>query len=89
MGRLGAFASVYYNSGFGFEVSNRLWQRSYTTVNGELSFTPNAVKGLRLVLWGKNLGDSAYLMSVLADDLTDAGAYAEPRTFGVRAEYAF
>jgi iron complex outermembrane receptor protein len=89
MGRFAAYGSIYYNSGFGFEVSNRLWQSAYTTVNAEVSFAPNAIRGLRLVLWGKNLGDKAYLASVLDDQLTDAGAYAEPRTFGVRAEYAF
>ena len=89
MGRFGAHGSFYYNSGFGFSVSNRLYQDSYSTVNGEVSFAPAAVNGLRLVLWGKNLGNKAYLMSVLDDQLTDAGAYAEPRTFGVRAEYAF
>ena len=88
-GRVGAFLSLYHSAAFGLEGSNRLRQGAYTTVDGEVSFAPSAVQGLRLVLWGKNLGDKAYLTSAVASELGDLGSYAEPRTFGVRAEYSF
>lgn len=88
-GQFGAYASVYHNSGFGFEVSNRLRTGVYTTVDGELSFAPNALQGVRFVLWAKNLGDKAYLASALASPFADGGSYAEPRTYGIRVEYAF
>ena len=44
---------------------------------------------MRLVLWGKNLTNKAYLQSVLESALADASSYGEPRTFGVRAEFKF
>ncbi|WP_188445101.1 TonB-dependent receptor [Sphingomonas psychrolutea] len=88
-GRLGAFASAYHTSSYGMEPSNRLRQNGYTTFDAELSFAPTGMNGLRLAIWGKNLGDAAYLGSTLASTLADVGSYAPPRTFGVRAEYAF
>ena len=45
--------------------------------------------GLRVVLWGKNLTDATYLNSLLQSSFGDSVAYADPRTFGIRGEYAF
>jgi len=42
-----------------------------------------------MVLWGKNLTNKAYLASSLTSTLADVGSYAAPRTYGVRAEFAF
>ncbi len=88
-GKFGAFASLYHTSSFGLEPSNRIRQRGYTTIDGEISFAPSAIDGLRMVLWGKNLTDRAYLASSLTSTLGDVGSYAAPRTFGVRAEFGF
>jgi len=88
-GKWGAYASLYHTSTFGMEPTNRLQQKGYTTVDGEISFSPSALDGLRLVVWGKNLGNKAYLASVLASTLGDVGSYATPRTFGFRAEFGF
>lgn len=89
VGTFGAFASLYHTSSYGMEVGNRIRQGSYETIDGELSYAPQGVDGLRLVLWAKNLTDKAYLASTLTSTLGDVGSYAQPRTFGVRAEYAF
>lgn len=88
-GKFGAYASLYHTASFGMEPTNRLRQKAYTTVDGEISFAPSAIDGVRLVIWGKNLGNKAYLASVLASTLGDVGSYAPPRTFGVRVEYGF
>lgn len=88
-GRFGAFASAYHSSSYGMEPTNRLRQQAYTTFDGELSFAPTGLTGMRFVVWAKNLGDEAYLGSTLASTLADVGSYAPPRTFGIRAEYAF
>lgn len=89
IGRFGAFASLYYNSGYGFELSNRLRTGAYATADAELSFAPTAFEGVRFVLWGRNLGDRNYLSGALTSQLGDGGTYANPRTAGVRAEFAF
>jgi iron complex outermembrane receptor protein len=88
-GEFGAFASLYYNDGFKWDVAGRIRQKSYTTVDGELSFAPAAMQNLRLVVWGRNLTDEDVLQSVLTSDFGDGVSYAAPRTFGVRAEYRF
>jgi iron complex outermembrane recepter protein len=88
-GRFGAYAGAYYNSGFAMEVGNRIRQNSFATLDAELSFEPASMKGLRLVVWGKNMTDKAYLASLLQTDFADGVSYAEPRTFGVRAEFSF
>ena len=45
--------------------------------------------GLRVVLWGKNLTNKAYLQSVLESQLADASSYGEPRTFGGEVSVKF
>lgn len=88
-GKFNAFASFYYNSGFGMELSNRIRQERHATVDAEVSFAPSGLDGARFVIWGKNLTDKAIYSQVLASNLSDLASYAPPRTFGIRAEYAF
>lgn len=88
-GRFGAYANVYYNSGFALEVSNRVKQDDFLTADLELSFAPSAMDGMRLVLWGKNLTASEHFASLLQSNFADGVSYADPRTYGVRAEYSF
>jgi iron complex outermembrane receptor protein len=89
VGRFGAYGSLYYNDGYKLEVSGRVSQPAYTTADAELSFSPAAAENLRLVLWGKNLGDKARLQSILQTSFGDGVSYQPPRTFGVRAELQF
>jgi iron complex outermembrane receptor protein len=89
MGKFGAYASVYYNDGFKWEVSGRIREKAHTTLDGELSYSPASLENMRLVLWGKNLTDVDIKQSVLTSDFGDGVSYAPPRTFGVRAEYKF
>jgi iron complex outermembrane receptor protein len=88
-GRLGAYVSGNYNSGLYYDPNNRVHQPRYATLAAELSFMPDALKGLRAVVYGKNLTNHNYLSSVLESQLGDLVSYAEPRTYGVRIEYAF
>jgi iron complex outermembrane receptor protein len=89
IGRVSAFVAGYYNSGYGFEVSNRIRTGTFVTLDSELRFEPVQFQGLRLSLWGKNLTNKAYLSTFLVSQLADGVGYAAPRTFGVRAEYNF
>lgn len=89
-GRVGIFGTLFHSSGYGMEPTGRLRQHAYTTIDAELSLEPASISGMRFVLWGKNLGNKAYLSSALvAGGVADGGSYAEPRTYGVRAEYKF
>ena len=88
-GKVGAYVTVYYNSGQYIESSSRIFQDAYATVDAQLSFAPAALNGVNFVLWGKNLTDKDYLAGALITDFADAVSYAEPRTYGVRAEFQF
>lgn len=88
-GTFGLYVSPSYNSGMSFDVGNRVRQREYALLDGEISFAPSAFDGLKLVVWGKNLTNHNYLQSVLESQLGDGVSFANPRTYGVRAEYSF
>ena len=88
-GRIGAYVSLYFTDNFVLESTNRIYVGAYQTLDAELSFAPNAIEGLRLVAWGKNLTDKAYLNQAVVSTFGDSVSYAAPRTYGVRVEYAF
>lgn len=90
LGLLAANVSLYYSDDYNLETTGRLRQDAYHTISAELSLKPESLEGLRVALWGKNLTDEAYYQSALiAGSFADGGAYAEPRTFGVSAQYEF
>jgi iron complex outermembrane receptor protein len=88
-GELGAYLSIAYNSRTTFDPIGNIVQGPVTTLNGELSFAPEFLKGLRLVLWGKNLTNKAYIVGVLATNYNNSATYAAPRQFGGRVEFKF
>lgn len=88
-GTIGAFVGISYSSGIFFDPNNRIEQPEYALVDAELAFAPTAVPGLRIVVWGKNLTDRAVLQMALSSQIADQSSYAEPRTYGVRAEFSF
>ena len=88
-GELGAYVSMQYNSGMFLENTGRIHQDAYATVDAQLSYAPDALKGVRFVLWGKNLTDKAYWNNGLLSNFSDAVSYAEPRTYGGRVEFEF
>ena len=88
-GQLGLNVSGNYDGGFFYDANNRVKQQPYVLLNAEVSFAPTSVPGLRLVLWGRNLTDHAYLQSELESPLADAVSWSPPRTYGGRVEFSF
>jgi iron complex outermembrane receptor protein len=78
-----------YDAGYFFDPNNRVKQKPYALLNTEISFAPNAIKGLRIVLWGKNLTNHNYIQSVLETNYADAVSWAAPRQYGGRIEFQF
>ncbi len=89
VGEFGAFASLYYNDGYSLEFSEHVTQESYSMLDGELSWSPAAAPGLRLVVWGRNLTDEDVLQSLLQTNFANGVAYDAPRTYGMRLDYDF
>lgn len=88
-GRIGLYASGAYSSGITYDPIGAVRQGRHATINGELSFAPSALHGLRLIVWTKNLTNQHVLSSVLESQFVYGGSYAEPRTFGGRVEFQF
>jgi iron complex outermembrane recepter protein len=88
-GTFGAYVAGNYNSGLKYDVAGIIAQKRYALLDAELSFKPDFLKGLRVVVWGKNLTDKRYIQSVLTSGFVQGASYADPRTFGVRGEFSF
>jgi len=88
-GKFGLNLNGNYDAGYFFDPNNRIKQKPYALLNAELSFEPNFMKGLRLVLWGRNLTNHNYLQSVLETNFADAVSWAPPRQYGGRVEFRF
>ena len=88
-GEFTAYLSLAYQSKVRFDVVGLTGTKAYASLNGELGFSPAGVKGLRLVLWGKNLGNVHYILSNLQQAYGLYGVYGPPRQFGGRVEFKF
>jgi len=88
-GKINAFTSLYYNSGYFFDANNRIKQPRHTTLNAEISYEPNFLPGVRVALYGSNLTNKTYYASILESQLGDNVYYADPRTWGGRIEFKF
>ncbi len=80
-----ANATDTYNSGFFWEVDNRLRQAAYHQVSATLTWTPPR-KHFDIQLFVKNLNNPYYLAGVVEASAGSADEYTpgEPRTFGAR-----
>ena len=77
-----------YNSGFFWDVGNRLEQPKYMLVNGRLSWGPENAPW-RVSLWGRNLTDKRYHLYATDTTQADAVSWARPRSIGVALDLDF
>jgi iron complex outermembrane receptor protein len=88
-GELSLYTSLAYQSKVRFDVIGLTGTKAYASLNSEIGFAPAALKGLRIVLWGKNLGNVHYIVSNIQTAYGLNGIYGAPRQFGGRLEYNF
>jgi iron complex outermembrane receptor protein len=88
-GELDGIIAAHYNSGFKYDPAGYVRQKSYATVDAEVGYSPDGIKGLRVAGWVRNLTNSYYLSSELNSTVGNTAAYAAPRTFGGKVEFAF
>lgn len=87
-GELNVNGNLYYNSGFYWNVSNRLKQNSYEVVNSTISWSPPGDRW-KFSVWGRNLTDKVYAFYAVDTAAGDARAFAAPRAVGAKAEFHF
>lgn len=88
-GKFSAFAAITFSSSYGLDNDLIVQTGSFARLDGELSFAPTALDGVRFVLWGKNLTDRQYPAASNVNDFGSGFAYNDPRTFGARVEFSF
>src|SRR5207248_1557174 len=54
-GDLDAMVAGHYNSGYKYDVSGFVRQKPYGTMDAEIGYSPNGIKGLRVAGWVRNL----------------------------------
>lgn len=70
-----------YNSGFFWNVANRLKQPAYTLFNASIAWKIDD-SPLTLTVWGRNLSDEVYGVFAVDTAAADAISYGRPRTVG-------
>jgi len=88
-GELDGVIAAHYNSGFKYDPAGYVRQKRYATVDMEVGYSPDGIKGLRIAGWVRNLTNSYYLSSELNSTVGNTAAYAAPRTFGGKIDFSF
>lgn len=80
--------SVAYTGDFFWESGNRFRQNEYALVDGSIRYATEG-EGISLTAWVKNASDVKYTIYRNPQARYDSHAWAEPRTYGVTAGFAF
>jgi iron complex outermembrane receptor protein len=88
-GKMGASVSAFDSSGFPFELSGFIYQKSYQVVNASVSWQPTFSPNSKLTLWGKNITNSVYMGDYLTNGAAFDVVYQAPRELGVSYGYSF
>lgn len=83
-------ADIYYNSGSYYNAQNTQTaeQKQYSIINARASYF-YAQWGMRITVFGKNIGDARYYNNLTDLDFGTASVLAPPATYGVRLNWDF
>lgn len=87
-GKLGFTVSYSYSGRFYWEPSNRLSQKPYSLVNGQIKWTTEDDR-FHVRLWTRNLFDAKYFSTASEAITGDIAVAAPPRTFGISTGFSF
>ncbi|HKY93530.1 MAG TPA: TonB-dependent receptor, partial [Nevskiaceae bacterium] len=85
LGLTGFFSSDLFFQASNADISK---QKSYTTLDGQVSFLHTA-SNVRITVLGRNLTDERYALTQFHTDAGVQHVLAPPRAFGVRLDWAF
>ena len=88
IGKLSADLSYSYDDGFFGDPDNRLRQDAYGLINASLGLQ-TLRGGLGVKLWGKNLTNKDYAVTLAAQSQGDYVQYGAPRTYGFTVSKTF
>jgi iron complex outermembrane receptor protein len=88
-GKLQTSVSAHYSDSYRWEVTGRVVQPAYATLNAQISLTPAAMRNLRATVYGKNLTNRAVLQGMVLSAVSDGGFFGPPREVGLTLDYSF
>ncbi len=78
---------ISHNSGYYFELDNRLRQPKFTVMNGSIEYRYNENWGVEFFM--NNITDKTYFVTQLGSGFGDHGELNPPRTYGVNLNFKF
>ena len=87
-GRLGVSANLFHSSKVYHDFANRLVQKSYQLLSGEIGWT-TPDESLRIFLWGTNLTNEKVAQQISPGALATYVVYERPRRVGIGAQFKF
>jgi iron complex outermembrane recepter protein len=77
------------NSGFAYELSGFIYQKSYSLTNASIGWSPIVNPDFKVTLWGTNLTNTTWIGNYLSNGTAFDAVYQRPRELGVSVGYSF
>ncbi len=87
-GEISLSGNLYYSGHSYWDTFNRLREPSKLLANAEIGWKPGPAD-FRISLWGENLFNEQYSLTLTTSGTADSQVLAQPRTYGVRLDYSF
>ncbi|MDB5430148.1 MAG: TonB-dependent receptor [Caulobacter sp.] len=78
--------NIYYQGKSYWDVANRLEEKAHTLVNAQVEWRLPGDQ-FSVALWGDNLLDTEYSLTLLTSPTADSQVLARPRTYGLEVKY--
>jgi iron complex outermembrane receptor protein len=88
-GRVNADLSAYYSSSVNYDVVGFVQQKAYITLDGDVSFSPASMAGVKLTVYAKNLNNAKWLNGFTISGSTIGRYFSPPPEAGIRVNYSF
>jgi iron complex outermembrane receptor protein len=89
IGKVSSDITVFHSSGFAYELSNFIYQNSYTLLNASVSWSPHSLPYAKVSLWGKNITNTRWIGNYLSNGTAFDVVYQAPREIGLTLGYSF
>lgn len=88
-GEVGLAGNVFRSAKYFWDFENRIAQPAYTMINGDVSFSPAGLDGLRFGIFVRNLTNTVVLSQVTSTATADNIGFERPRTWGGSIAFKF
>ena len=88
IGNLETSMALFHSDGFNYEITGRVHQSPYTTLNTSVSLEPGSA-GFKFTIYARNLTNSRYLIQAEPTAISDFVSNSAPREIGITIQKTF